>query len=1084
MVEQVPFNGPFMTKSRTALRMVFCALAMFASASNAWAEENPATVEPSATQAAIPEQILYNRDVRPILADNCFACHGPDSASRKGDLRLDKFEAATEMNAIVPGDIEASEMLVRVRLPEDDELAMPPANGHKRLTDAQKEILQRWVKQGAVYEPHWSFIAPTRPALPPVAMQGWERNPIDRFILAKLESSGLAPAPEADRRTLARRLSLDLTGLPPEPAAVEAFVADQSPEYYERYVDSLLDSNRYGEHRGRYWLDYARYADTHGIHFDNYREMWSYRDWVIDAFNRNQPFDQFTIEQLAGDLLPEPTLEQRIATGFNRCNITTNEGGIIDEEYKVLYARDRTETTSTVWMALTTGCAVCHDHKFDPVSMKDFYSLSAFFNNTTQAVRDGNIADTPPIVPVPKQEDRNRYAELGPLIAEAKTSVETTRGEARKEFDALADSLDISSIGDTATTESLRVHALLAEGAGPAVSAVIDGKLKLNVEANPLKWEEGHTGPAAMSINNESTVELGQVAGDIEFDKPFSYGAWIYLNTDNIGGAIFAKMDVAADYRGFDLWLEGGRIGAHLIHKWPDNALKVITNQPLSKQAWHHVFVTYNGSGKPEGLQIFVDGQVQSDRGVTAHALTGTIKSSVPFKIGNRSTNSIPAGVRVNDLRVYDRELTSTQVADIRHGSRIGYLAQRPAASRQPAEKEELFAYWIDRNSPKYGEAVATLANLEKEERDIRARGTIAHVMNERKEAPEAFILERGEYDRQRDKVGAAIPEALPPMPDDYPRNRLGLAKWLVAPEHPLMARVTVNRYWQEVFGTGLVATSGDFGITGDLPTHPELLDWMAVEFRESGWDVKRLIRMFVTSATYRQASITTPEKVSIDPANRLLSRGPRFRMDAEMVRDYALAVSGLLSPKIGGPSVKPYQPEGVWEAVAMTPSNTRFYKQDSGEALYRRSMYTFWKRSAPPASMDVFNAPSREVCSVRRERTNTPLQALATLNDPQFIEAARHVATNLMRESTDHAVRVDTLARRLLARPLEEQERVVVEKSYEALLTHYNAQLEDAKKLLDVGDSPTPEDLPPGELAAYTMLVNQLLNIDEVLNK
>ncbi len=1037
---------------------------------------------PTAIMAA--DEVRYNRDVRPIFADNCFACHGADSASRKADLRLDDSAVAMEMNAVVPGDVAASELLTRIHLPETDDLAMPPNTGHKRLTDQQKQTLQRWIEQGAKYEPHWSFISPTRPNVPEVSEPAWVRSPIDSFVLASLDAVNLKPAADADRRTIARRLSLDLIGLPPDPARVEAFVNDTSPEYYERYVDSLLESTRYGEHRGRDWLDYARFADTHGIHFDNYREMWSYRDWVIQAFNRNMPFDQFTVEQLAGDLLPSPSLDQKIASGFNRCNITTNEGGIIDEEYKVLYARDRTETTSTVWMGLTTGCAVCHDHKFDPVSQQDFYALSAFFNNTTQPVRDGNVSDTPPIVPVPRAEDRHRFAELEPVLAAAKATVETTRNDARKRFESEPDKLDGLDIYNEITTAGLRLHALLNEGSGPAVAVVVDGKLRLQQTAQPLKWADGQVAPSALAINEESIVRIPQVAAEAEFDKAFSYGAWVLLNGDKTNGAIFAKMDEGIDHRGFDLWLENNRIVAHLIHKWPENAIKVISKDPLPKGKWQHVFITYNGNGKADGIKIYVNGDMKPDRDVNDTNLNATIRGEVAFSIGGRSQGSVPKGVRVNDIRFYDRELNVADVASIATASRASYVAQRPAAVRSAAETDDLFVFWLARNDTAYNEAVAALAKLETEEKEIRARGTIAHIMTERAGPAEAFILERGEYDQQRDKVGAAVPSALPPMSDDLPRNRLGLAKWLMSPEHPLAARVTVNRYWQELFGNGLVTTSGDFGVTGQLPSHPELLDWLAVEFRETGWDVKRLIRLIVTSATYRQAAVTTPEKLAADPDNRLLSRGPRFRMDAEMVRDYALCVSGLLSDTIGGPSVRPYQPEGVWEAVAISPSNTRFYKQDSGEALYRRSMYTFWKRSAPPASMDVFNAPSREVCNVRRERTNTPLQALATLNDPQMVEAARHLAANSLRQSSEATVRIDAIARRLLARPLEPREQAIVTGLLDSLLEQYANQPEEAVKLIEVGDSPLPTDLPAGELAAYTMLANQLMNIDEVINK
>jgi len=1030
--------------------------------------------------------VIYNRDIRPILAENCFACHGPDSGSREAGLRLDQREAAIESGVLVAGDPEASELIRRINLPEDEDEAMPPPTGHKRLSDHEKELLTRWIAQGAVYQPHWSFITPARPELPPVSNPTWARNPIDHFILAQLDEAGLTPAAEADRRTLARRAALDLTGLPPTIEQLETFVADDSPEAYERYVDRLLESKRYGEHRGRYWLDYARYGDTHGIHFDNYREMWSYRDWVIEAFNRNLPFDQFTIEQLAGDLLPEPDLDQLVATGFNRCNITTNEGGVIQEEYKVLYARDRTETTSLVWLGLTTGCAVCHDHKFDPISQQEFYSLSAFFNNTTQPVMDGNVPNTPPIIPVPLNEDRARFSELKSLIAAAKGERDSIRSGERARFDGQAAELDADAIAAGVSDNGLRLQSLLGEGAGPASSWLIDGKPRLRITDQPLKWGTGHVAPAALEIGTGSVVTYGPLTGELdrEYDQAFSYGAWIQLSDDNTGGAIIAKMDEANEHRGFDLWLEGNRIGAHIIHRWPENAVKVTTNTALPKNRWQHVFITYDGSGTADGLQIFVNGLQQSGRNVTARSLSGTIRNQVPLKIGSRSSGAIAAGTRVNDVRFYDRALAPEEVASIAGSTRAAYLAAQPQAARTAEQTEELFGWWLDHQSPAYRDVATKLASLEQEEREIQTRGTIAHVMNERAEPAEAFILARGEYDLPGEKVAAAVPAVFPPMADGLPNNRLGLAKWLLQPEHPLTARVTVNRFWQEVFGTGLVASSGDFGITGDLPSHPELLDWLAVEFRESGWDVKRLLRLMVTSSTYRQFAQTTADKLAVDPANRLLSRGPRFRMDAEMIRDYMLAVSDTLSAKIGGPSVKPYQPDGVWEAVAMRGSNTRDYRQDSGESLYRRSLYTFWKRSAPPASMDIFNAPSREVCTITRDRTNTPLQALATLNDPQAIEAARQLAVIAIRASSEPEVQIDAMAKRVLARSLDEQELAIVTESLQALTQHYTEHPEAAAELIAVGESQPPAELPATQLAAYTMLANQLMNLDEVLNK
>lgn len=1044
----------------------------------------PAAAATSSGVAAVQPSIVYNRDVRPILADNCFACHGPDSASRAADLRLDKRDDAIEASAIVAGDPGRSEMIRRIELPEDDELAMPPAAAHKRLTPEQKQTLVQWIAEGAHYQPHWSFIAPSRPELPEVTNPSWVRNPIDQFVLAQLDSVGLKPAAEADRRTLARRVSLDLTGLPPTVEQVEAFVADPSPDAYERFVDSLLDSKRYGEHRGRYWLDYARFGDTHGIHFDNYREMWSYRDWVIDAFNRNLPFDQFTIEQLAGDLLPAPSLDQLVATGFNRCNITTNEGGVIAEEYKVLYARDRTETTSLVWMALTTGCAVCHDHKFDPVSQKEFYELSAFFNNTTQPVMDGNVPNTPPVIPVPKFEERQRFMDVQAAIKSIQQQVEEVRASEKQRFDSLADKIAADEISDSLPSAGLLLHATLGDGAGPASTVMIDAKPRMRIANSPLQWGEGHTAPAALEIGPNSTLSLGNVAAQLDHNQAFSYGAWIFPKAGNIGGAVFAKMNESEDYRGFDLWLEGNRIGGHIIHKWPDNALKVITKNPLPANQWHHVFITYNGSGNDDGLQIFVNGVRQTERNVSSKSLTGTIINEVPFLIGARSNGSSANNVLVNDVRVYNSLLSPDEVAQIASVSRVAYLAARPSASRSADQVNELFAWWLNQNSPTYTEAVAGLATLNQEEAAIRARGTIAHVMNERQEEAEAFVLARGEYDQRGERVTPNVPAVFPPLPDDLPRNRMGLAQWLLREDHPLTARVTVNRFWQELFGVGLVASSGDFGITGDLPSHPELLDWLSVDFRQSGWDVKRLLRMIVTSATYRQSAVTDEQKLAIDRDNRLLSRGPRFRMDAEMIRDYMLQASGLLSAKIGGPSVKPYQPEGVWEAVAMRGSNTRDYRRDQGENLYRRSLYTFWKRSAPPASMDIFNAPSREVCTIRRDRTNTPLQALATLNDPQAIEAARYLATLAITTSSQPDARIDLMARRVLARSFEPQELEIVNDSLQALTTYFQENKDAAAELIKVGDAPIDTTVDAAELAAYTMLANQLMNLDEVLSK
>ncbi|MGD9720523.1 MAG: DUF1553 domain-containing protein [Pirellulales bacterium] len=1024
----------------------------------------------------------YNRDVRPILADNCFACHGPDSAARKADLRLDQRQATVDMGAIVPGKPEESELIARI-LSDDPDVQMPPPTTHKTITAAQKEVLKRWIASGAEYQPHWSFIAPVRPPVPAVKDAAWPRNPIDNFILARLEAEGLSPAPETDRRTLARRVSLDLTGLPPEPAAVDAFVIDPSPSAYERYVDSLLASPAWGEHRGRYWLDVARYADTHGIHFDNFREMWSYRDWVIDAFNRNIPFSQFTIEQLAGDLLPQRTLDQLIASGFNRCNMTTNEGGVIAEEYLVLYTRDRTETTAQVWLGMTAGCAVCHDHKFDPLSQREFYEMAAFFNNTTQGAMDGNIKDTPPIIVVPPDEQRREWDELKTQVADAGQQVDARRAGGRPDFDSWLAAGPTPAVESKVASAGLCFHAPLGESAGNVLNVSVAGQARsLTVTGEP-KWEDGVTAAKAFKSQASTVVEVSD-AGDFEKDQSFTASVWVKVPGKGLSGAIVSRMDDANGYRGWDLWLDQGRPSTHVIHKWPEDAVKVIGKKELEPNKWHAVTITYEAGGNADSVKIYLDGARQ-DVEVAANSLKNTIRTEVPLKLAQRNTGARLDDITLQDLRIYDRALAPGEVAELGGAARAAFLVAKPPEGRTPSEVDELYRWWLEGVDEKYRALVERKRQLDAREAEIKARSTIAHVMQEKQDEAMAFILFRGEYDKRRDGVKADTPDIMPPFPADLPRNRIGFAEWLLRPEHPLTARVTVNRFWQEVFGAGLVKTTGDLGVAGQLPSHPELLDWMAIEFRENGWDMKQFFKMLVMSATYRQSAAVTPEKLEKDVDNKLLSRGPRFRMDAEMVRDYALAASGMLVEKLGGPSVKPYQPEGVWEAVAMIGSNTRDYKADSGENLYRRSLYTFWKRAAPPASMDIFNAPNRETCSVRRERTNTPLQALVTLNDPQFIEAARHLAQRTLREGGDtDAARVDFLARRLLARSLTDQERPVVERSLTVLTEFYKSHAEDAQKLITVGESKPDAALDAATLAGWTMLTNELLNLDEVLNK
>jgi hypothetical protein len=781
-----------------------------------WATADGAGKYQQPGQAAID----FNRDIRPILSENCFRCHGPDEGERKAKLRLDTRDGALKElrsggHAVVPGHAAKSALVERITTADLKE-RMPPPQSKKRLTAQQIDLLRRWIDQGARWSEHWAFVPPRRPALPPVADKTWPRNAIDHFILARLEKEGLKPSPEADRIRLIRRVTLDLTGLPPTPAEVDAFLADRGPSAYEKVVDRLLASPHFGERLALEWLDAARYADTHGYHIDAGRDMTRWRDWVIDAFNRNLPFDQFTIEQLAGDLLPDATLRQKVASGFNRNHMINFEGGAIPEEYLNAYIVDRVNTTSTVWLGLTVACAQCHDHKYDPISQKEFYRLYAFFHNVPENGLDGSKGNAAPVIRVPTRQQERRQRELDEAIRQA-------------------------------------------------------------------------------------------------------------------------------------------------------------------------------GADK------------------------------------------------------------------------------------------------------------ARLAKLRQERAEVEKRIPTAMVMQEMPRTRDTFMLVRGEYDKKGPKVTAGTPAALPPLPKGASANRLGLARWLVDPGHPLTARVAVNRYWQMFFGTGLVKTAEDFGAQGEPPSHPELLDWLAVEFMNptsaplgSGsrthWDVKALLRLIVTSATYRQSSVVTQLLLARDAENRLLARGPRLRLQAEFIRDQALAVSGLLNREIGGASVFPYQPAGLWQELASRQDSknwsAQFFVQSHGKDLYRRTMYTFWKRTSPPPTLVTFDAPDRETCTVRRSRTNTPLQALVLMNDPTYVEASRKLAERLMKQADTTDERITFAFRLVTARRPTSKEVEVLRRVFNRQMDVYREDTKAALKLLGVGEAPRDERLPPAELAAWTVVASVILNLDETITK
>ncbi|MCA8988667.1 MAG: DUF1553 domain-containing protein, partial [Planctomycetaceae bacterium] len=803
------------------------------------------------------------------------------------------------------------------------------------------------------------------------------------------------------------------------------------------------------------------------------------------SFNRNQPFNEFTIEQLAGDLLPNPTDDQLIATGFQRCNITTNEGGTIAEENLANYAVDRVQTFGWVYLGLTTNCSQCHDHKFDPISMKDFYSLAAFFRNTTQGPLDGNTKDgRGPVLMVPSEPDRQRWQALPDEIAAAKQARETRKNTARPEFDAWASSATADSLGEGPSEEGLQVHYLLNEGSGKEVASALAPAQKLSADGE-LTWiPDGKAGPAPV-IKPGSTFNLGG-AGDFELNQPFSYGVWIKPANDSASGGILARMDEQAQHRGYDLWQNGNAYSVHIIDNWPDNAFKVTTqNATVKPGTWQHLFATYDGSGTPAGVKIYIDGEEQKLRVDTNSIKPGaSLHTETPLRIGQRSQGAVLDGAALQDVRVYARTLSAAEVKILSGNAALRAILAVAADQRTEEQKQALFDHYLNTIDPEFPALARTVSEREAEYEAIKTRSPVTHIQKEKMDSQAmAYILTRGEYDRPTEQVIANTPASMHPMSEGAPANRLGLAQWVVDPANPLTARVTVNRFWQQVFGQGIVSTPEDLGVMGALPSNQALLDWLAVEFQDTGWDVKRLFKLMFMSATYRQAAIVTPEKLERDGDNALLSRGPRFRMDAEMIRDYALVTSGLLNQKMYGPSVKPYQPTNIWDIVGLPGGDTRNYVQSQGEDLYRRTVYSFWKRMAPPPNMEALNAPSREVCTVRRERTNTPLQALVTLNDPQFVEAARVLAVKVM-AAGEVEQGIQLLGMNVLGRPFSPEEQAILVQCHQEFLTHYQAHTEAAGQLIATGESPVAAGMDPANLAAWTMVCNQVLNLDETLNK
>ncbi len=1019
--------------------------------------------------AADSKGIDFNRDIRPILSDNCFYCHGPDDTTRMAGIRLDTKEGA--LAALTPGKPETSRLYLRVAH-ADPKRRMPPPSAGRTLTAAQIELIQKWIASGAEWKMHWSYEKPERKPLPVTKDKKWAKNPIDHFVLARLEQESLTPSAEADRITLLRRLSLDLTGLPPTPAEVDAFVKDKSANAYEKQVDRLLASAHYGEKMAMPWLDLARYADTHGFHIDSHRDMWPWRDWVIRAFNSNMPFDRFTVEQLAGDLLPNATVDQKIASGFNRNHMINYEGGAIPDEYLTEYVADRAETTSTVWMAMTMTCARCHDHKYDPIKQKDYYRMFAFFNGVKEKGLDGRDGNADPFLRLPSGEQQKQ---LDDVLARIKT----------REAELADDKVK------PAQEQWEKQRLALLEYAAPAgLREGLIAQYEMDGTVNDHSGNYRH----AQVLRGEATMALTSVGKATVFATPSHVS--------------LGKMDLGPEYS-IATWLvqghhepqtflqQAGRLnvwwdaseplphlrrGAHLHVETPGVHLR--TRDRLVQTEQYHVAILHSQAG---GVTIRINGQaVPMVREAESAVKMGPVGA---LEIGQEKDTEDRNGFRgrLADLRIYRRVLNENELRYLAVDHRVSHMLSVAAKQRPRELAQKIREHYLTYvSSEETKTAWADLKALRERKAYLEDVIPNTMVMSEMDKPRDTFVLGRGDYRNHGEKVTPNVPAVLPPLAASAKPDRLALARWLVDPSHPLTARVAVNRYWQNYFGIGLVKSSENFGTQGDQPSHPELLDWMATEFMKTGWDVKAMQRMIVTSATYRQSSKTTPAMVERDPENRLLSHMSRFRLPAELVRDNALAVSGLLNRKVGGQSTYPYQPAGIWEEISRGEIfSAQVYKESAGEDLYRRGMYWFWKRTAPPTSLSTFDAPDREKCVARRSVTNTPLQALVLLNDPAYVEAARVLAQNLITEGgNDTAKRLTLGFRKVTGRVPEAREMKVLSELVSKQMVRYTRDTKGAAELVAIGAAPVDKKLPVAELAAWTNVATVLLNMDEAITK
>ncbi|MEM7655699.1 MAG: DUF1553 domain-containing protein [Bacteroidota bacterium] len=1058
--------------------------------------------------ASLPEEIDYNFHVKPILSDRCFACHGPDAQNRSAELRLDTEEgayAALESgagHAIVPGKLGRSALVDRI-LSADPEELMPPPESNLELTEAEKATLVRWIEQGAVYKAHWAFETPEKPSLPPTE-NDWARNEVDQFIAAKLERAGIEASPEATKEMLIRRLFFDLNGLPPTLSELDQWVADDGPDAYDRLVEELMARPAFGERMAAHWLDVARFADSEGYLDDFHHEFWPYRDWVIKAFQENLPYDQFILWQMGGDQLPEPTTDQILATAFNRNHKQNSEGGIIPEEFRVEYVADRTNTLGAAFMGLTLGCARCHDHKYDPISQEDYFQLFSFFNSTVER-GDGIFAFN--AVENGQMVSNELSMNAGPVLALPSEEVQEIRAYLLQQIDQTQDSLSSLAQNNSEALEAWKSQQRTSQALEQAIQAstvthltfdqMANGKDRDLVRSNevPSYWGEvkpvsGKFGQAVRSDASGQYLADGSLSS-FERNEPFTISFWIQIPKD------FARAHVMYNgnnriqgYRGWDVILDSSRVHLRLNHAHPYQSLDVMVPEPLKVGEWAHFVWTYDGSSKAKGMKVYQNGEPISVSIERDHLYRSTkpytdTRATVymPYRgiiIGNRHYDQDFTGGLIDEVRILNRE-GDALVAQYLYDQAAGKNAFEEAVVASGSQIGTFFDLMIDPKLEQGREALRAI-----QAREIQTIDTVQEimVMGDRERERPTYILDRGVYDAHGERVDRAVPESILPWSEDLPKNRLGLGRWLIDPEHPLTARVAVNQMWHLMFGRGLVETVEDFGNQGALPSHPELLDWLAVDFVENGWDVQRLIRQMVTSATYRQSSHIRPELLELDPDNLLLARGPRYRRSAEMVRDNVLASSGLLDEQVGGPSTFPYQPAGLWKETTSHPFFPG-YQVDQERGLYRRSIYTFWKRNMPPPSMLIFDAANRGECQVRRQRSNTPLQALVLLNDPQMIEGCRALAEKVLTEQQGSiASALEQAFRLLTSRQPNEREQALLQQQFEAELAYFEADPQQATAYLAVGQYRLSPTFPPNQIAALARVSNTILNTTEAYYK